>query len=158
QIKSLLGNGPRGYRLEPVYLTDEGGRWHYRYARAYTCSLLGIASRGFVDEPVAVHCGDLLYIPDRYSIGLIQAAGAGLYRSWRALDVRVHVLIHDLLPITMPECFPEGAPEDHAQYLAAAASCADALGSISGATQEELETWLRENPVSRAAPLNFWSL
>jgi len=70
----------------------------------------------------------------------------------------VHVLIHDLLPISMPQSFPEGAPEDHAQYIAAAAECADALGSISKATQRALETWLEKHPPRRPDPLAFWNL
>lgn len=158
QIKSLFHCAPEGHRLEPVYLSADGGRWHYCYARAYTRDLLGIAGPGLPDEPVAVHPGDILYIPDRFANGLIQATAEGLYQNWRALGVRIHVLIHDLLPITMPQCFPAGAPEDHARYLTAAVTCADALGSISGTTQRGLQAWLQDNPPKRPDSLAFWNV
>ena len=40
-VLDLIGVPPVGYRVEPVYLSYEGARCHYRYARNYTMRLLG---------------------------------------------------------------------------------------------------------------------
>src|SRR5262245_28354695 len=38
---ALLDAAPGGYRVEPVYLSDDGDGWRYRYARRYTLGLFG---------------------------------------------------------------------------------------------------------------------
>ncbi len=33
---AFLERPPDGFRIEPAYLSNEGGAWHYRYARRFT--------------------------------------------------------------------------------------------------------------------------
>jgi hypothetical protein len=51
-ILTLLDAAPSGYRVEPVYLSNAGGGWRYRYARRYTLGLLGCPADVLADEPV----------------------------------------------------------------------------------------------------------
>jgi hypothetical protein len=37
---ALIAAPPQGYRIEPVYLSEDHGAWHYRYARDFTLGLL----------------------------------------------------------------------------------------------------------------------
>ena len=38
---AFLETPPDGFRVEPAYLSNKGGAWHYRYARRFTLDLLG---------------------------------------------------------------------------------------------------------------------
>jgi Glycosyltransferase len=41
QLIELLKNPPKGYRVEPIYLTDEGGYWHYNMQENLQQTYLG---------------------------------------------------------------------------------------------------------------------
>ena len=57
-IMALIDLPPPGFRVEPVYLSDEGGHWHYRYARRYTLELLGCTNENLEDEIADPITGD----------------------------------------------------------------------------------------------------
>ena len=63
QLMELIKNPPGGFRVEPVYLTDQGGQWHYRYARSYTCKMLGIEQVILDDAPIDISQEDVFYAP-----------------------------------------------------------------------------------------------
>jgi hypothetical protein len=42
-LLALIKEPPEGYRIEPVY--SEGGNRSYRYARRFTCAMLGRGRR-----------------------------------------------------------------------------------------------------------------
>lgn len=141
QARELLRAALPGWRVEPVYLSDEGGRWHYRYARRYTTALLGIAGE-FTDPAADTAAGDVFYSADYAPGAVMAAAAAGLYAHWRARGVQVNFLVHDLLPVLRPEFFPEGAALTHGGFLDCVAANGDRLIAISAAVREELGRWL----------------
>jgi len=149
QLGALLHQRPAGWRVEPVYLSDAGGSWHYRYARRYARELFGAAARGGPDSAFEPAAGDLLYCPDFCPDALLEAAAQGLYAQWRARGVQLNFLIHDLLPISQPAFFPEPAAALHARWLGALAAHADRLICISQAVADELAQWLRAAQVAR---------
>ncbi len=153
QLLELLKNPPPGFRIEPVYLTDQGGAWHYQYARKYTCQILGIEQAGLVDVAVDMTKGDVFYAPDFYPSGVIEAHKSGLYLNWQAQGVAINFLIHDLLPIQNPEFFVEAANRVHATWLKAISESATGLICISNAVADEVNQWLQHNPPVRTAPL-----
>jgi len=59
-LKSWLEQAPAGYRVEPIYLNDEG---QYRYARDFVAQLLGYSDAALRDEPIDYWRGDLLLQP-----------------------------------------------------------------------------------------------
>lgn len=152
QLLALIDSPPEGFRVEPIYLTDHGGRWHYRYARTYTCKILGMEQAGLTDAPLDINRGDVYYSPDFFPGGVIEAARAGIYREWQTIGVSVNFLIHDLLPIHKPEFFPEGADALHGAWLEAIARTATRLICISEAVAGELRLLLENNPPPRHAP------
>lgn len=156
QLSELLRQAPAGIRVEPVYLTNEGGDWHYRYARSYTCKILGMPSAKLSDAPVEARLGDMLYAPDFFPEGVINAARSGLYANWREHGVSVTFLIHDLLPVLRPEFFPEQADKLHAEWLECVATNADGLICISNAVADEVRQWIgqREKLAIRPPRIN----
>jgi len=155
QLLELLKAPPAGFRVEPVMLTDEGGRWHYRYARAYACKLLGIAAPVLPDAAVDVDAGDVFYSPDLHPGAVIAAARAGLYADWRRRGIGVGFLIHDILPITHPQFFPDGAGDMHARWLECIAGEADRLVCISRAVADDTRAWLMSRNHPAAGTLRF---
>ncbi|HEY0847589.1 MAG TPA: glycosyltransferase [Noviherbaspirillum sp.] len=155
QLVALLRNPPQGFRVEPVVLSDDGGAWHYSYAREYTQKLLGIASPAIQDTPVDIGATDVFYSPDFFPSGVIEAARAGVYADWRARGVEVNFLVHDILPILRPEFFPEGTDQHHAAWLSTIATHADRLVCISQAVADEVQTWLTQNGHARVQRLKY---
>lgn len=152
QLLELIKNPPENFRIEPVYLTDRGGQWHYRYARSYTCKILGIEQANLSDAPIDINQGDVFYAPDFFPGGVIEAARSGVYSKWKAAGVSINFLVHDLLPILRPEFFPDGASIPHAAWLKAIALSSTRLICISNAVADELRLWLKNNAPARNTP------
>lgn len=142
QLLELLRHPASGYRVEPVYLSDQGGRCHYRYAQRYACALLGIDPIAHSDAALDINPGDVYYAPDYAPAATIEAAHAGIYADWRARGVTLNFLIHDLLPVLQPHFFPPGAERGHAEWLACIGQQADRLVCISAAVASEAQAWL----------------
>jgi glycosyltransferase involved in cell wall biosynthesis len=142
QLLELLRAGGSGLRVEPVYLSDHGGRWHYRLARRYACQVLGLPEPVAPDEALDINPGDIFYGPDYAPVDTRRAAEAGIYARWRARGVSVNFLVHDLLPVLRPEFFPEGAAAVHGAWLQCIAQQGDRLVCISQAVADELRGWI----------------
>src|SRR5438067_1669859 len=98
QLLELLGRGSRDHQVLPVYLSEEGGRWRYRYARRYLHDLNGTVGNGVHDDEVSVTEGDVFYSPDVLPRAVIDAARQGLYARCRGAGVRVNFMVHDSRP------------------------------------------------------------
>lgn len=158
-LLALLEAPPSGYRIEPVYLSDAGGQWHYRYARRYTLGLLGCPPEALDDDVVEPECGDVLLGLDLSGDVLVQAERAGLFADYRNRGVLVHFMVHDLLPIRLPEVFPPGARGRHAQWLRAISKFDGAI-CVSKAVAGDLAVWQAEEEIERenARPFRIsWS-
>ncbi|MBQ5950385.1 glycosyltransferase family 1 protein, partial [Massilia sp. ST3] len=157
QLLELLRAQGKDYQVLPVYLSDEGGAWHYRYARRYLHELVGTVGDGVHDDEVNVSAGDVFYSPDVFPRAVAEAAAGGLYARWRGAGVRIVFLVHDILPVLRPEFFPPGAEREFAGWLRAVGKEADCLVCISAAVADETRAWLAaELPaLGRAAPPQF---
>ncbi|XLZ69823.1 glycosyltransferase [Massilia sp. SR12] len=145
-----------GWRVEPVYFSEEGGVPHYRYARRYVTGLLGIdhVLQG-EDPPLDLQAGDAFYSADHTPVAVMAAASAGIFAAWRARGVSIHFLVHDLLPVLRPEFFPFHTDLRHAAWLRCMAAEADSMISISQAVADELDTWLTEQDAPRRPGLRL---
>jgi glycosyltransferase involved in cell wall biosynthesis len=152
QLAQLLRTPTSRYQARPIYLSNDGGQWHYRYARNYEHELMGIAAAGVRDDVVQVGAGDVYYSPDFFPEGVNQAARAGLYARWRQEGVSINFLVHDLLPVLKPEFFPPQAGVPFAAWLTTIAAQADRLVCISAAVADELAAWLAANVPQRQLP------
>jgi len=155
QLLELLKLDQRGLRIEPVYLSASGDRWHFRYARRYAAQLMGIVAPRLVDAPIDLQPGDLFYCADYSPNAVVEAARAGVYADLRARGVGIHFLIHDLLPVLRPEFFPRTSEQVHANWLRCIAAEADRLLCISAAVAQEAESWLRRQEGFATRPLDL---
>lgn len=140
-VWELIQAPPPGFRVEPVYLTNEGGVWHYRYARAWTSGALGFAGGWMADEPVDSAAGDVLLVADFTSAFAVEAEQSGVFQALRDEGVGIHFFVYDLLPIQMPEFFPPGQ-FGFAEWLHTLARVADGAMCISRAVADSLATWV----------------
>jgi FkbM family methyltransferase len=145
QLLALLNDPPVGYRVEPVWFGETDGHWHYRYARRYTLTLLGLPEDVLEDDPVEVIEGDVFYMPDFWTDGVIRAAEAGIYADWRTQGVQITFMVYDVLPLTWPQFFPDRFSDIHAKWLLKVADNADRLICISHAVADETSRWLQAN-------------
>lgn len=158
-ISALIDAPPEGYRIEPVYLSDTGGVWNYRYARRYTLEFLGCPHDILTDEIVDPECGDVLLGLDLSGNMLAQANLAGLFADYRNQGVSVYFMVHDLLPIRMPDVFPSGANEDHKNWLRIISNFDGAI-CISKTTADDLIEWQKQVGIDRTNQRSFriaWS-
>ncbi|MGR8981493.1 MAG: glycosyltransferase [Gammaproteobacteria bacterium] len=147
-LLALLNASSEGYRVEPVYLTNDGGEWSYRYARNYTLELLDCPADILHDDIVEPECGDVLLGLDLSGDMVVEADRGGLFTDYRNRGVLVYFMIHDLLPIRMPEVFPPGADQSHTQWLQTITKF-DGVVCVSKTTADDLSSWLDENGIGR---------
>jgi len=156
---ALLEAPPTGYRIEPVYLDQIVGKWHYRRACHYTLELLGCPTHVLDDEIVEPEYGDILLGLDISGDILVQADYAGLINDWRNKGVEVYFMVHDLLPIRMPEVFPPGADESYSKWLRKASKFNGAI-CVSKAVADDLAKWQQQADINfeERRPFNIgWS-
>jgi glycosyltransferase involved in cell wall biosynthesis/predicted SAM-dependent methyltransferase len=140
-VSEFISNPPDGYRVEPVYLSENGDGWHYRYARKYTLGLFGVVEKGLEDSVVDPIQGDVLVGLDIFH-GVIEAEKSGLYQRWRNRGVSLNFVVYDLLPVLRPDFFPPGSDQSHSAWLNTLARFADGLVGISKSVADELNDWL----------------
>jgi glycosyltransferase involved in cell wall biosynthesis len=152
QLLELLRLQNKHRQVFPVYLSDEGGRWHYRYARRYLHELMGTVGNGVHDDEVQVTGGDVLYSPDVFPRAVTEAARDGLYARWRKAGVRICFMVHDILPVLRPDFFPPGAEREFGDWLRTVGKEADCLVCISAAVADETRAWLGTQPAGATLP------
>ncbi len=152
QLLALLALQNKHRQVLPVYLSDEGGRWHYRYARRYLHELGGTDSFGVHDDEVRVAEGDVFYCPDLFPGAVNEAARVGLYAGWRDAGVRICFMVHDILPVLRPDFFPPRVQKVFGEFLRTVGREADCLVCISAAVADETRTWLAGESRGRALP------
>ncbi len=153
-VSEFVQTPPSGYRVEPVYLTNEGGVWHYRYARNWTSGTLGAPVDWMADEPVECLAGDVMLIADFTSMFAVEAERTGVFETLKNDGVKIHFFVYDLLPIRMPEFFPPGQ-FGFLEWLNALTKIADGAVCISHAVAEDLKSWMEAACPQRASPMRI---
>lgn len=137
-----------GYRVEPVYLSDLGGQWHYRYAHGYMQELLSGPSLGLADDSVTTKSGDVLLALDLSGDMLVHAQEqAELFSEYRNRGLSVYAVVYDLLPVLMPGAFPESANSSFLRWLRVIGTL-DGAFCISKAVADELSRWYADAGIS----------
>lgn len=149
-LDELLNTQPPGYRVEPIYLDNDGV---FRYARSY-CNRRYFAGESLpADEPVE-------FTQDDFYLGLDLTAHLvpehlELFRGLRNRGIKLCFIVYDLLPILRPDCFrPELLPMFRAWYESIS-EVADSVMCISRSVADEFETWLHQSRPLRERPLHI---
>jgi glycosyltransferase involved in cell wall biosynthesis len=143
--RQLLQQPPAGFRVEPVYLSFNGGRWHVRYAKQFTSQLLQLSACTLFDDVVEPQAGDVYVALDLASAPFVQASLAGVFDHWQQRGVSTHAAVYDLLPVNLPEVFPPGADKVHTEWLHAISKLDSAL-CISKSVKSDLAAWQAAHP------------
>ncbi|KAF1307431.1 glycosyltransferase [Pseudomonas putida] len=150
---ALLKNPPAGVRVEPVYLSNAGGRWHYRYANAFTNRLLNLPDV-LTDRAIDYSPADQLIAFDISGNALVQASQAGLFKRMQASGVNCRMLVHDLLPVTRPELFPPQADRHFSEWLWHV-SMLDGVVCVTETVAGEFRKWMQKTLPQRMADFTF---
>jgi glycosyltransferase involved in cell wall biosynthesis len=112
QVLALLRTPAPGLDVAPVFLSAQGGVWHYRYARRYANDVLGIGAAQATDAVADVRTGDILYCLGIDRDALKQAVEDGLFDHLHRTGVALHVKADALVPTS-------GQPGTHSANMAA---------------------------------------
>ncbi len=148
-LAELLNNPPQGFKVEPVYATQN--ELGYRYARNFARNFLNTAKtkNSVNDEPVEFFNGDIFLGLDLQHHVVIKQAS--LYANMRNLGTKVYFIVYDLLPVLLPHVFSEGMENVHSQWLSTL-SHADGALCISRAVADEMIEWLKSFGPKRLRP------
>ena len=138
-------------RVEPVYASDQHGRWNYYHARRWTQRELGLTFETVQDMPVEFQAGDELLLADFTGPLLIELDRAGYYDKLRMWGVRISAIVYDILPVKYPQYFPASAT-DHARWLNSVGRVADRAFCISMSVANDLNQWFLENLEGEKSP------
>lgn len=89
-LSGLVTTPPAGYRVEPVVIADDG----LRYARHFTCELLGILPCAGSDDIVEACAGDVFA---RLSSGRLDGDGQAVIEKIEAIGVKIYPTLREIL-------------------------------------------------------------
>ncbi len=153
-VKELINQPPEGFRVEPVYLTEQGGAWHYRYARAWTARAMGLSPELLPDEPVDRWAGDVVLVADFTSAYVVEAEKAGVFSALKRDGIGLYFCVYDLLPIQRPEFFP---PDQFGflDWIRSVVRVADGVVCISRSVADDLTAWVLSEDLNRTRPIRI---
>lgn len=137
-LKKLLIYPPEGYKVEPVYTTNQKD---YRYARQFVLRFLDCPESVLNDEVIEFRTGDL-FIGLCMQANVMQAQEI-FYQQLRNYGVRVKFVLHNLLPITQSYIFPEGIMNPCQAWLNVVSE-SDGVICNSQAATEEFSNWFKK--------------
>lgn len=150
-LLALISAPPPGFRVEPVY--GDGGNRRYRYARKFTCAMLGLAQPEMEDAPIEHRPGDIFLGLDLSANSTAQ--NQSLLHDMRHHGIPVYFVVYDILPMLQPDSFPYGTAMYFREYIETISGIADGLLCISRAVADELGDWLGAHAAARALPLSI---
>ncbi|MDR3442942.1 MAG: glycosyltransferase [Legionella sp.] len=152
---NLLQNPPAGMTVEPIYLSNEGKSWHYRYARKFTMNLLNCPDNILSDDPIEYHNEDVLVGLDISGDMLIQATQQGLFNVMKSVGMKINFMVYDLLPLHMPDVFPPGANQFFSNWFNAIINIADTIVTGSESVSKDILHYIQKNKLQ--PPQLVWS-
>ncbi|MDF4002839.1 glycosyltransferase family 1 protein [Luteibacter sp. PPL552] len=152
-LREWLREPPVGTRVEPVVFQD--GRFHH--AHEYACRLLDVTPADPLPGDIVGVTGEELFIGLDWAMESVPSA-APLLRTWRRAGVRMHFVIHDLLPILLPQAFHPQSRQAFSAWIEAVSGFADALHCVSRSTAGDVRAWLGQRPAQRHIAVDHFTL
>lgn len=135
-LRELLLHPPKGYRVEPVYVTPQSGG--YRYARKFTLKFLNCPQKILWDDRLETTSGDIFLSLDVH-YAFTQMLDS--LQMMRQQGVSVYFVVYDLLPVLLPHCFPKESEGLFRNWLRVVVQ-ADGAICISRTVADDLRQWL----------------
>ena len=141
-LKELIMYPPDDFRPEPVY-ADGGGT--YRYARAFTCSLVGLRNSNLKDDPINWNQGDIFFGLDSHYH--LQLNNRNFYQQLRESGVTVKFMVNETLPLEQDDQFCKKRLKEI--YINWLKMITENHGAIfqSKANSNAFRKWLKENDI-----------
>lgn len=154
-LEIWLTTPPAGYRVEPVYATDDSAG--YRYARHFTLGFLNCPNHLLQDEAVVLRSGDRFLGLDLQP-AIVPKQHQAL-ADMKRRGVNVQFVVYDLLLKKLSHCFPEGAADALDRWLEVV-SQSDGVVCISKAVADEMGEWVAEHrkPGKRPFDISWFHL
>jgi glycosyltransferase involved in cell wall biosynthesis len=149
-LDELIATPPAGFRVEPIFLSDDG---KFRYARSYCQKRYFKGEILPADEPVAFARGDVYLGLDLIAHLLPEHIDA--FRHMRNIGIKQHFVVYDLLPLVRPDCFDPNGLRMLRRWYESVVEVADSVMCISRAVADEFESWLHQARPERMRPLNI---
>lgn len=149
-LDELIAMPPAGFRVEPIFLSDEG---IFRYARSYCEKRYFKGASLPADEPVAFAKGDIYLGLDL--IAHLLPEYIDVFRHMRNIGIKQHFVVYDLLPLVRPDCFDPNGLRMLRRWYESVVEVADSVMCISRAVADEFESWLHQARPKRMRPLNI---
>ncbi len=134
------------FKIVPVYLTDQGGYWHYRTAHNFMKSLVPdmVSLRDTVIEPSA---SEIFIGLDFYAGAITETTKIGLFDLWKKRGVSINFVVYDILPIQFPDFFPAIAYDAHRNWLNAVGRISDNILCISKTVANDVKDYLIKSEI-----------
>ncbi|AJJ09307.1 glycosyl transferases group 1 family protein [Yersinia rohdei] len=143
-LKQFISNPPDGYVVDAIYAS--AGKPGYRYARKFTCELLGIPDDFVNDEVVDVWSDDLFLGLD-FNSGIVFEQQNSL-KEWYDRGVKIYFMVYDILPVLQPNVFPENESALFHRWLNIITEFTGVV-CISETVSKELRCWIQKNKVEK---------
>jgi glycosyltransferase involved in cell wall biosynthesis len=144
-LHELLLDNTQAWRVEPVYMNKEG---LYEYARQFTLNFIGIKKNDLPNELIEVKKGDTFFGLD-FCSDLIPFS-TETNNEMQQSGVKTFYVVYDLIPVNHPHFFPQGANVGFEKWLKHISQYADGIISISKATENDFNEWLKKSNIKRA--------
>jgi len=149
-LDELLAMSLEGYRVEPVFLGEDGV---FRYARSYCQKRYFKSDVLPPDEPVEFAKGDVYLGLDL--IAHLIPEHIDVFRHMRNIGIKQHFVVYDLLPLMRPDCFDPTGLRMLRRWYESVIEIADSVLCISRAVADEFESWLHQARPDRMRPLSI---
>lgn len=149
-LDELMANPPKGCRVEPVTLGEDG---IVRHARSYCTSRYFPGETLPGDEAVECAPGDVYLGLDL--VAHLIPAHIATFKELRDRGVLQYFVVYDLLPLLRPDCFEPHLLPLFRSWYEAIAQVADGVLCISRAVADEFESWLHQARPARHRALTI---
>ncbi|WP_052191127.1 glycosyltransferase family 1 protein [Luteibacter sp. 9133] len=139
-LREWLREPPKGIRIEPIAYRD--GRYHH--AHAYACKLIGAVWPSELPEDIVSIFGNETYIALDWTMDSLPSSAA-LLQTWRRAGVKMHFIVHDLLPLILPDTFHSQTQQSFSNWIRTITGLADSLHCVSRSTATDLQAWLEDH-------------
>lgn len=101
---------------------------------------------------VAFHDGDYLLMPDLHPVNVISKVE--YLKDLNRRGIKVYTVLHDLIPVQHPGFYDRNFVREFENYLYAISEFTGVI-SVSKATQDAYEEWMRKNNIKRNLKLDY---
>lgn len=131
-VRSIVAQMQLKYdNIEPIFLTDEGGFWSYRYTNDPTTIINPQQNDVFIGIDL--------------NSAIIDFYHTHTFAEWRNKGVHINFVVYDILPVLYPMWWPENVGDVHKLWIETVLKVSHSVLCISHTVQKDVEAYLENN-------------